>query len=111
VTVTLAGYKGNGMVCGCGKHEGLHDMGPGDLAASFKRMSERMPGYMQTHYWEYLNSWEEQHGPVKYEMVQIGLKSGEFVKENKGKPLMAPRIIGDGRTPAGQRQNSKHWSD
>lgn len=82
--------EGNGQICSCGKHEGMGNTSPGNIAARYARMRDKMPSFLSPIRAAYLASWEKAHGPAIYDMVQVGVSQGEFSKDCKGMPIKAP---------------------
>lgn len=70
--------KGNGVFCDCKGHEGIGAFAngvlksPADTVAMIKRMKERMPDYVKPDMVRFVDSYEAQHGIVKYEMLDRG---------------------------------------
>lgn len=100
------GYHGNGLACTCGRHEGVGDWSAERRAAVYARQREKLTSLMQPHMWEFLESWEQTHGAVQYEMQQVGVYSRGH--ERAGQPLMGPVFTG-GYTPK-QRKDTRIYA-
>lgn len=81
------GYQKNIHVCDCGKHWGCGDEVPQTRAARAARMRDTMPELMPDAMILFLTDWEKNHGRVNYKMAVIGINSGSFSHESKGKEL------------------------
>lgn len=69
------GVMHNGMVCDCGLHKGVGDLHAGNRAARYARMRDRTPSMLTEQNIQYLESWEQHHGAVVYEMQQSTYKA------------------------------------
>lgn len=75
------GSMSNGMVCGCGKHEGVgqfpngNKLSAADRAARYSRM-KKLGISLDSGQFEYLKSWESTHGIIAYTMEVVGISEG-----------------------------------
>jgi hypothetical protein len=95
------GYESNGKTCSCGRHHGIGEITPEQRAARAARMRDTLPECMPQSQRDYLENWEFHHGKARYRMVQNGIKSGFFVKENKNMDMFDAELITNLSPPHG----------
>lgn len=106
------GQYSNGNVCSCKNHCGVGHMSPEDRAAAYARMRDRMRSLMSQEQREFLESWENAHGKVVWELVDIGLKSSGEFGASKGDPVLVPKMVGSFPLRLTERRPpARAWAD
>lgn len=107
------GQQGNGTTCSCGTHQGVGyfpdntPLSPGDRAARYLRLKEKLPPYFTPAMGDYLESWEENHGKVFYDMRPCNNLRG-------GPSIPVPKVLGADIPIEGRAQSSlaqRNWFD
>lgn len=75
-------------LCSCGRHEGVGEWSPERRAAVARHMRDTMESLMTPGQKEYLVSWENHHGPVRYTLGTVGINQGNIRKTDKGKDVI-----------------------
>lgn len=88
------GQEANQHRCGdgCGMHAGVGNWTAEDRAAIYARTRDKLPALHNGQQQEYLNTWEQMHGLVRYEMQPVGTYSKDH--EKAGQTLYGARMSG-----------------